>query len=161
MYKVSLSCCQSVNRHVRFKTEVKLLQSMLLRYSRSCWVIYLWRSFNFNLYQLITLYITLSLLWIDYFFSFAEHDWQSPFFTVLFDVGLSLVEPLMCSSLVSARLAAIFLALAAPYILLSVSYEVLFLMTLTVTLHQWLQVEVGQLTWVSQSLTQVCAVFCV
>ena len=66
----------------------------------------------------------------------------------------------MCSSQVSSRLAAIFLALAAPYILLSVSYEVLFLMTLTVTLHQWLQVEVGQLTWASQSLTQVSSVWC-
>jgi len=66
----------------------------------------------------------------------------------------------MCSSLVSSRLAAIFLALAAPYILLSVSYEVLFLMTLTVTLHQWLQVEVGQLTWASQSLAQVSSVWC-
>ena len=66
----------------------------------------------------------------------------------------------MCSSLVSSRLAAIFLALAAPYILLSVSYEVLFLMTLTVTLHQWLQVEVGQLTWASQSLTQVRSAWC-
>jgi len=66
----------------------------------------------------------------------------------------------MCSSQVSSRLAAIFLALAAPYILLSVSYEVLFLMTLTVTLHQWLQVEVGQLTWASKSLTQVSSVWC-
>ena len=70
------------------------------------------------------------------------------------------MEPLVCSSLVSSRLAAIFLALAAPYILLSVSYEVLFLMTLTVTLHQWLQVEVGQLTWASQSLTQVSREWC-
>jgi len=33
-------------------------------------------------------------------------------------------------------------------------------MTLTVTLHQWLQVEVGQLTWASQSLTQVRSVWC-
>jgi len=66
----------------------------------------------------------------------------------------------MCSSLVSSRLAAIFLALAAPYILLSVSYEVLFLMTLIVTLHQWLQVEVGQLTWALQSLAQVSIVWC-
>jgi len=28
------------------------------------------------------------------------------------------------------------------------------------TLHQWLQVEVGQLTWASQSLTQVSSVWC-
>ena len=33
-------------------------------------------------------------------------------------------------------------------------------MTLTVTLHQWLQVEVGQMTWASQSLTQVSSVWC-
>jgi len=32
--------------------------------------------------------------------------------------------------------------------------------TLTVTLHQWLQVDVGQLTWASQSLTQVSLVWC-
>ena len=32
-------------------------------------------------------------------------------------------------------------------------------MTLIVTLHQWLQVEVGQLTLASQSLTQVSTVW--
>jgi len=34
------------------------------------------------------------------------------------------------------------------------------MVTLTVTLHQWLQVDVGQLTWASQSLTQVSSVWC-
>ncbi|KAH3811946.1 hypothetical protein DPMN_140364 [Dreissena polymorpha] len=56
-------------------------------------------------------------------------------------LGMSVVEPLLCSSLLSHRLQTVFLAFAAPYILLSVSYEVLFIVVLGLVLSQWLEVE--------------------
>ncbi|XP_052819146.1 GPI ethanolamine phosphate transferase 1-like [Mya arenaria] len=70
-------------------------------------------------------------------------------------LGVSVLEPLLTSSHVSTRLQAIFLAFAAPYILLSVSYEVLFLVVLGLTMHQWLQVEFGLVSWASKTLTGV------
>ncbi|XP_053401578.1 GPI ethanolamine phosphate transferase 1-like [Mercenaria mercenaria] len=59
--------------------------------------------------------------------------------------GCCLVQPLFSSTQLSTRLHAIYLAFAAPFILLSVSYEILFFLALSVILYRWLQMECSQL----------------
>lgn len=60
-------------------------------------------------------------------------------------LGMSIVEPLLNSTQLPVRLHSIYLAFATPYILLSVSYEILFFIALSIVLYQWLELECSQL----------------
>ncbi|XP_060585515.1 GPI ethanolamine phosphate transferase 1-like [Ruditapes philippinarum] len=68
-----------------------------------------------------------------------------------FILGCCMVQPLFSSTQISTRLHAVYLAFAAPFILLSVSYEILFFLALSILLYQWLQMECSQLPKSSNS----------